>query len=194
MGTGPGPKVSSNTLYTPRVKKVLDFAQKEARALNHTYVGTEHILLGLFREGDGVGVVSRIQDPLHAVPVLTDRWHFADRWRLALGYTDPAVIGYGVALTWECSPHWEFTWAGQYHNARFRITDSGASTYGVGEEQSFILGTGAAWKLNRQFSINAFASAVVGGKLRIEDTSGNELQESQYDATPILAVRADLRF
>src|SRR5207247_7085657 len=39
---------------TPRVKKVLALASKEAKALNHTYVGTEHILLGLLREGDGV--------------------------------------------------------------------------------------------------------------------------------------------
>jgi ATP-dependent Clp protease ATP-binding subunit ClpC len=40
--------------YTPRVKKVLALAAKEAKALNHTYVGTEHLLLGLLREGDGV--------------------------------------------------------------------------------------------------------------------------------------------
>ena len=38
----------------PRVKKVVALAAKEARALNHTYVGTEHILLGLLQEGDGV--------------------------------------------------------------------------------------------------------------------------------------------
>jgi ATP-dependent Clp protease ATP-binding subunit ClpC len=47
-------KVSGNIPYTPRVKKVLSLAAKEAKALNHTYVGTEHILLGLLREGDGV--------------------------------------------------------------------------------------------------------------------------------------------
>src|SRR5271156_4059870 len=40
--------------FTPRAKKVLAFAGKEAKALNHSYVGTEHILLGLLREGDGV--------------------------------------------------------------------------------------------------------------------------------------------
>ncbi|MDD4932620.1 MAG: ATP-dependent Clp protease ATP-binding subunit [Methylacidiphilaceae bacterium] len=40
--------------YTPRVKKVLALAQKEAKGLNHSYVGTEHILLGLLREGEGV--------------------------------------------------------------------------------------------------------------------------------------------
>lgn len=51
---GPETKPSGNIPYTPRVKKVLALAGKEAKALNHSYVGTEHILLGLLREGEGV--------------------------------------------------------------------------------------------------------------------------------------------
>src|SRR5260221_3116125 len=47
-------KMVGNIPYTPRVKKVLALAGKEAKALNHSYVGTEHILLGLLREGEGV--------------------------------------------------------------------------------------------------------------------------------------------
>ncbi len=54
VGTGPDQKIMGTIPFTPRVKKVLALAQKEAKALNHTYVGTEHILLGLLREGDGV--------------------------------------------------------------------------------------------------------------------------------------------
>ena len=47
-------KTQGSIPYTPRVKKVLALAGKEAKALNHSYVGTEHILLGLLREGEGV--------------------------------------------------------------------------------------------------------------------------------------------
>jgi len=54
VGTGPESKPTGNIPYTPRVKKVLALAGKEAKALNHSYVGTEHILLGLLREGEGV--------------------------------------------------------------------------------------------------------------------------------------------
>ena len=54
VGTGPNQKIIGNIPYTPRVKKVLDLAKREAKNLNHTYIGTEHILLGLLREGDGV--------------------------------------------------------------------------------------------------------------------------------------------
>jgi ATP-dependent Clp protease ATP-binding subunit ClpC len=41
--------------FTPRTKKVLELAAREARDLGHDYIGTEHLLLGLMREGDGVG-------------------------------------------------------------------------------------------------------------------------------------------
>jgi len=55
VGLGQESKTPAGSIpYTPRVKKVLALAGKEAKALNHSYVGTEHILLGLLREGEGV--------------------------------------------------------------------------------------------------------------------------------------------
>jgi ATP-dependent Clp protease ATP-binding subunit ClpC len=42
--------------FTPRAKKVLELALREALQLGHSYIGTEHVLLGLIREGDGVAV------------------------------------------------------------------------------------------------------------------------------------------
>ena len=54
VGSGPETKTAGNLPFTPRVKKVLALAGSEARALNHSYIGTEHILLGLLREGEGV--------------------------------------------------------------------------------------------------------------------------------------------
>jgi len=54
VGSGPDNTISGNIPYTPRVKKVLSLSNKEAEQLDHSYVGTEHILLGLLREGEGV--------------------------------------------------------------------------------------------------------------------------------------------
>src|SRR5699024_5843144 len=51
-------KVAVNTIhYTPRAKKVIELSQDEARKLSHNYVGTEQILLGLIREGEGVATL-----------------------------------------------------------------------------------------------------------------------------------------
>ena len=41
--------------FTDRARRVVVLAQEEARLLDHNYIGTEHILLGLVREGEGVG-------------------------------------------------------------------------------------------------------------------------------------------
>ena len=54
VGQGPSTKQIGPLPFTPRSKKVLQLAMAEAQALNHTYVGTEHILLGLIHEGEGV--------------------------------------------------------------------------------------------------------------------------------------------
>ncbi|HIA28475.1 MAG TPA: AAA family ATPase, partial [Planctomycetes bacterium] len=52
----PGPAMVSmgQVPFTPRAKKVLELCQEEANELNHNYIGTEHLLLGLIREEDGV--------------------------------------------------------------------------------------------------------------------------------------------
>ncbi|MDI6791987.1 MAG: ATP-dependent Clp protease ATP-binding subunit [bacterium] len=47
--------------FTPYAKRVLELAVEEARALNHNYVGTEHLLLGLIKEGESVGARVLIQ-------------------------------------------------------------------------------------------------------------------------------------
>lgn len=51
---GKGTEKSQTIHYTPRAKKVIELSMDEARKLGHSYVGTEHILLGLIREGEGV--------------------------------------------------------------------------------------------------------------------------------------------
>jgi len=52
---GRGPSEPSRQIpFTPRTKKVLELALKESRKLKHNYIGTEHILLGMIREGEGV--------------------------------------------------------------------------------------------------------------------------------------------
>jgi ATP-dependent Clp protease ATP-binding subunit ClpC len=51
---GGAAKSSANPYYTPRAKRVMELAVDEARSFGHNYIGTEHILLGLIRENEGV--------------------------------------------------------------------------------------------------------------------------------------------
>jgi len=60
---------SGHIPFTPRAKKVLEFSLRECQQLGHDYIGTEHLLLGLIREGEGVAaqVLARLGADLDRV-------------------------------------------------------------------------------------------------------------------------------
>jgi ATP-dependent Clp protease ATP-binding subunit ClpA len=68
---GPGaldpepPKGCARIPFTPRAKKVLELSLREALRLQHNYIGTEHILLGLIREGDGIAARILAESNVH---------------------------------------------------------------------------------------------------------------------------------
>ncbi len=74
---------------TPRAKKVVELAVDEARRMNHTYIGTEHLLIGLLREGEGVasGVLESLGVTLDKVRTETHR---------ILSQSSPTSSGYGA--------------------------------------------------------------------------------------------------
>ncbi len=51
---GPATIISGDIPFTPKAKKAIELSMEEARSLGHNYIGTEHLLLGLIREGEGV--------------------------------------------------------------------------------------------------------------------------------------------
>ena len=55
IGRGQDPVGGGHIPFTPRAKKVLELSLREALQLGHHYIGTEHILLGVLSEGEGVG-------------------------------------------------------------------------------------------------------------------------------------------
>ncbi len=57
ISKGPDHKMTGKVPYTPRVKKVLALAERAARDLTHDYVGTEHLLIALLQEGEGVAAI-----------------------------------------------------------------------------------------------------------------------------------------
>jgi ATP-dependent Clp protease ATP-binding subunit ClpC len=68
-------QISGEIGLTPRAKKVIELAVEEARRLNHSYIGTEHLLLGLVREGEGIafGVLESLGVSLDRVRTETAR-------------------------------------------------------------------------------------------------------------------------
>src|SRR6266481_364322 len=91
--SGPEMVTMGKLPQTPRAKKVIEYSMEEARNLNHNYVGTEHILLGLLREQEGV-----------AAKVLRSLGLSLDLVRLEvlrlLGVPAPDLIGHMFQQVW----------------------------------------------------------------------------------------------
>src|SRR5262245_53101499 len=107
--SGPDMVTMGKLPQTPRTKKVIEYAIEEARELNHNYIGTEHLLLGLLREEEGVAaqvlmnlglkVENVRQEVLHLLGHTVDReksiWHES-----TLGKTKtPTLNSLGTDLT-----------------------------------------------------------------------------------------------
>jgi ATP-dependent Clp protease ATP-binding subunit ClpC len=69
IGVGTQKVGSGHIPFTPRAKKTLEYALREALQLHHNYIGTEHILLGVIREGDGVGAKILKQHSADLTPI-----------------------------------------------------------------------------------------------------------------------------
>ena len=121
---GQGEEVTTGQIpFTPRAKKVLELSLREAVSLGHNYIGTEHILLGIVRENEGVAarilldlgadgetiqnaVVAMLPGapPLRAIPVPRGRRRTSivpARELLLLGWLlFAAALGIGILVGW----------------------------------------------------------------------------------------------
>lgn len=103
--TGPKMVIAGKLPHTPRAKKVIEYALEEARGLGHNYVGTEHLLLGLLREPEGVGrqvlvnlglIVDEVRQEVlnllgHGMEATDPVTQIPSRWRQGLDLSDGAV-------------------------------------------------------------------------------------------------------
>jgi ATP-dependent Clp protease ATP-binding subunit ClpA len=88
VGTGSA-TISGHIPFTPRAKKTLELSLREALQLQHNYIGTEHILLGLMREAEGVGA-----------QIITAHGGSLDGLRQAVVEILPAASRHGAGQRW----------------------------------------------------------------------------------------------
>jgi ATP-dependent Clp protease ATP-binding subunit ClpA len=80
---------SGHIPFTPRAKKVLELSLRESLSLDHNHIGTEHILLGLLREGEGVGAMALVASGVDLSTVRQEVLRF-------LASHDPEVVPQGM--------------------------------------------------------------------------------------------------
>jgi hypothetical protein len=142
--------------------------------------------------GVGAGVFYRLEE-VSVFPYLVVDWRITERVRLSnplrAGPTGPA----GLELVCAVSGGWDAGFGGAYRSIRFRLDDEGVAPGGVGEVRAV-----PAWfRLSHRkgpFLVDAYAGAVFGGRLSVENGQGEESGSWSYDPAPFAALRIQARF
>ena len=135
--------------------------------------------------GDGGGTL---------FPALLVDWDITDRLNLSTGPTIGATQGPGLALNYDLGRDMTLGLAGRRESARFRLDDDGVAPGGIGEDSSFPVVVTFDYEPFPRTGISAFAGVELGGNLRIEDASGDLIEERDYDPAPIFGAAIRLAF
>lgn len=144
--------------------------------------------------GPGLGALTQIEDSPTYFPIVLLRWNVAGRWWLATDQGIGASQGPGLTLTYAASDQWSLLVGGRYEKLRFRLAESGPNADGVGEDRGVPIYTGATYRWHRERSVSLIAGVKWGGELMLENPSGHEVADTDYDPSPFVGLSCDLRF
>lgn len=145
--------------------------------------------------GPGLGVLSQLEDDPSVFPFLLVDWKITDALSLTTRPTGGATEGPGLALNWEVDDKWRLSIGVRYEKLRFRLDDgSSVSPGGIGEDRSIPIYGALSYRFHEHWTAALLGGVNVGGRLRLENASGDKLQESDYDAAPFLGASLSLKF
>ena len=142
--------------------------------------------------GPGIGIFSRLENGTKVFPILAIDWDINDRWNLSTGRGLASSQGPGLTLSYELNEDWSLGLSGRYESEEFRLDDEGPATGGVGRDQSLPLVFSARLTPNPKINLSAFAGLKFNGKLKLKDSAGDVVEESDYD--PALLFGATFEF
>ncbi len=144
--------------------------------------------------GAGLGIVSQLEDHAMVLPLLTANWKFADDWSLKLGLSDVVTTGYGIQVIYNLSPQWELSAGLQHQKSRFRIGGSGPTADGIGQDESSTIYAAATWHATDSLDVDGYLGMAVGGNIRVENSTGSEVNSSDYNSAAVVGVKVSYRF
>lgn len=145
--------------------------------------------------GAGVGVFSKIEDSAAIFPIIRFDWKFAPQWTLRSGRFDlGSEGGAGVELAYDPTETIQIAAGAQYQTRRFRLDDTGAAPGGVGEETIVPVYARLSYNPNRSLSLSVFGGVIFGGEVRLENSSGSNIADKDFDPAPVIGGRAVFRF
>jgi len=140
--------------------------------------------------GGGVGVVSQIEEDVRLFPVFAINWEITNDWALRNTSHSGAGQRGGLELVYSPDDRWEAALGGGYHFKRFRLD----ANDGVGEDNAIPIWGRFTYRVTDNVRVNLFGGLMFDGELTLEDSSGNEIAEEDYDTAGVIGVSGVIRF
>ena len=147
-----------------------------------TYRATPDFAIGL-----GVGAFYRLEQT-RVFPALIVSWKITDRLRLGNAYLVGPTGGAGLELTYVIDKNWQLSAGGGYRSLRFRLDSTGPIPSGIGENDSWPIFVRLSRRLWQTVHIDFYGGAAFGGKLRLEDSGGHEINSIRYNTAPLVGL------
>lgn len=144
--------------------------------------------------GPGFGVFSEIEDSTSFFPILIVDWKITDTLSLETGRGFAASRGPGLQLRWQTASNWAFAFGGRYEKTRFRLDDKGPAPDGVGQDKAFPLFALAEYALGKDIRLSLIGGAEVGANMRLEDSKGNRITDSDVSTAPFFGATFQIKF
>ena len=144
--------------------------------------------------GPGLGVVGQLEDNPLYFPIIVVDWNITEKLNFSTGGGMGSTVGPGLILTYKVSRHWNVGLGGRYEKKRFRLSDGGIVSNGVGEDQSVpIFGT-VSYVLYPGTQISGLIGINLNGRFEIEDENGNTLYSREYGTSVFSGITVSARF
>ena len=134
--------------------------------------------------GFGAGIFYRLEET-RVFPSPLISWKITDRLRLGNTYRVGPAGPAGLELGYTLDNDWELGVGGGYRSLRFRLDKSGPVPSGIGENDSWPIYIRLSRKLWRRVHLDFYGGAAFGGKLKLDDTGGHEINSISYNTTPL---------
>ena len=144
--------------------------------------------------GPGIGVFSQLEESATIIPILLIDWKITEQWSLDTGRGLGATLGPGLTLNYQPNRMWRFGIGGRYEKLRFRLDKNGATANGVGEDSSFPLFVSTTYNVNPKTNVSLVGGLELGGKMKLEDEDGKEIEDESYDSGLFFGVTFNSRF
>jgi hypothetical protein len=143
--------------------------------------------------GAGVAAFNQLEH-ITAFPIIAVNWRISDRLRLANPFRPGPAGPAGLELSYRIGSGWDLAAGAAYRSERFRLKNSGLFRNGIGESSLIPTWVRISRSTGRDFSIDFYAGAILGGVVSIDDRKGNRLTSDNYDSAPFLALAISSRF